>query len=289
MPANICPIVPITFFKAGVPFEFVDIAAESFHMDIHQTQARLWQRSGAWGGVLYAHTYGDPGTPHDFFRELKRNWPDMLVIDDRCLCIPDLDPNAEMAADVALYSTGYGKIVQLGSAGFAFVKDGVPCGHSHLEFQEDNLAALEAEYKECVRVRRPYVYHDSGWLQSDASLPSWAAFRERVQNALATSVAHRRSINALYNSRIPADLQLAERFQLWRFNLRMANPERALRALFEKGLFASSHYAALTGIMGRGTGAIAQELGDHVINLFNDHHYTLEMAEQTSEIIRRSA
>ena len=25
LPANVCPIVPLTFFKAGVPFEFVDI------------------------------------------------------------------------------------------------------------------------------------------------------------------------------------------------------------------------------------------------------------------------
>jgi len=29
LPANICPIVPITFLKARVPFELVDISAET--------------------------------------------------------------------------------------------------------------------------------------------------------------------------------------------------------------------------------------------------------------------
>ncbi len=29
LPANICPIVPITFMKADVPFEFVDISSET--------------------------------------------------------------------------------------------------------------------------------------------------------------------------------------------------------------------------------------------------------------------
>ena len=38
LPANICPIVPITFFKAGVPIEFVDISAETLEPPAHQTK-----------------------------------------------------------------------------------------------------------------------------------------------------------------------------------------------------------------------------------------------------------
>jgi hypothetical protein len=40
LPANICPIVPLTFFKAGVPFELVDISAENLHMDLEQAEGR---------------------------------------------------------------------------------------------------------------------------------------------------------------------------------------------------------------------------------------------------------
>ena len=40
--------------------------------------------------------------------------------------------------------------------------------------------------------------------------------------------------------------------------------------------------------MGSGGGKNARELAGHVINLFNDQHYTLDMAERTAEIVRRS-
>jgi hypothetical protein len=72
---------------------------------------------------------------------------------------------------------------------------------------------------------------------------------------------------------------------LWRFNLRLAHKEAVLGRIFEAGLFASSHYQSLVGIMGEGTGTHASDLDMHVLNLFNDHHYTIEMAERTARII----
>ena len=41
LPANICSIVPLTFLKAGTPFEFVDISPETLHMDLEQVQTSL--------------------------------------------------------------------------------------------------------------------------------------------------------------------------------------------------------------------------------------------------------
>ena len=43
------------------------------------------------GAVLYAHTYGEASTPDDFFQKVKVRYPEMVLVDDRCLCIPDLD------------------------------------------------------------------------------------------------------------------------------------------------------------------------------------------------------
>ena len=54
LPANICPIVPITFLKARIPFEFVDISAETLHMDLEQVEDSIKTRK--YGGLLYAHT-----------------------------------------------------------------------------------------------------------------------------------------------------------------------------------------------------------------------------------------
>src|SRR5262245_18473479 len=97
LPANICPIVPITFFKARVPFEFVDISTATLHMDLEQVEALIKTRK--YGGLLYAHTYGESSTPVEFFTNAKSLNPALLIIDDRCLCIPDLESHVNSPAD----------------------------------------------------------------------------------------------------------------------------------------------------------------------------------------------
>ena len=120
LPANICPIVPITFMKAHVPFELMDISATNLHMDLAQAEALVKRRSR---GLLYAHTYGDASTPNDFFQSLKSSNPELIVVDDRCLCIPEFEVSS--SADVILYSTGYAKVVELGFGSYAFVGNNI--------------------------------------------------------------------------------------------------------------------------------------------------------------------
>jgi hypothetical protein len=288
LPANICPIVPMTFLKAGVPFEFVDISADLLGMNLDQVESLLSSRRGGWGGILYAHTFGDPTTPEDFFVAAKRQWPNLLIIDDRCLCTPEFEPVRGTAADAVLYSTGYAKIVDIGYGGYAFLREDAEWEHHPLPFSREALQAMEVEYKDCVSRRRPYVYADSAWLQMDSDLPTWNEYAGLLREAALATTRHRQSINAVYNSLIPPELALPTRFQLWRFNLRLGDPTAVLRAIFSAGLFASSHYASLVGIMGRGDGDHAHELATHILNLFNDEHYTMDMAEQTARIIMRS-
>src|ERR687891_2893024 len=88
LPANICPIVPITFLKARVPFQFVDISSQTLQMDLEQ--AEEWIKSRKFGGLLYAHTYGEASSPNEFFASIMSFSPDLLIVDDRCLCLPDL-------------------------------------------------------------------------------------------------------------------------------------------------------------------------------------------------------
>ena len=289
LPANICPIVPITFLKAGAAFEFVDISADSLLMDLDQAETRLRLGMGQYGGLLYAHTYGDLHTPHDHLRRLKERWPELLIIDDRCLCPPDLEPDEAQQSDVTLYSTGHAKLADVGFGGYAFVSDRLSVRHAALPFHQTDLVALEADYEARVSAGEPFVYRDSPWLHTDAKLPAWKDYAGRVRKASAESVAHRQSINAVYNSLIPPDLRLPDRFQLWRYSVRLADKTSALKEIFAAGLFASSHYASLVGIMGSGSGAHARVLADHVVNLFNDSHYTAAMAEDTARIILRNA
>lgn len=283
LPANICPIVPITFLKAGVPFEWVDISARTLHMDLDQAETLV--RSRRFGGVLYAHTYGEASTPNDFFAEAKNLVPEILIVDDRCLCVPDSEIEPNNLSDVQLYSTGYAKIVDLNFGGYAFMGEQVDYEPHHLPFDPRHHEAIERSYKEAIHQRKPYVYEDSHWLETTTALPPWSDYKQNIALQLTASLAQRRRINEIYRRLLPADIQLPEAFQTWRFHIRLKNRNAILNTIFANGLFASAHYASLAGIIGAGQAPQAEALADDVINLFNDHHFTASQAEQVCQII----
>ena len=283
LPANICPIVPITFFKAGIPFEFVDISAETLNIDLEQAEGCLMQ--GAYGGILYAHTYGEPSSPDNFFQKVKLHFPDILLVDDRCLCVPTLDPQQDMFADVALYSTGYAKIVELNFGGYAFLKDGTPYRSEYLPLDPQAYKKIETGYKQAIQFRKLYTYQDSDWLQTGADLPTWYDYRQQIEAGLKASFKQRTTLNKIYANHLPVEIQLPQEYQNWRFNLRLNNKDRVLKAIFSASLFASSHYASLAGIMAPGQCSRAEILADEIINLFSDHHFTAQQAELICTII----
>ena len=283
LPANICPIVPITFFKARVPFEFVDISAKTLHMDLEQVEDSIKTRK--YGGLLYAHTYGDSSTPKEFFASAKVMDSELLIIDDRCLCIPDPEPDADSLTDVMLYSTGYAKIVELNFGGYAFIKEGVRYQAEPLPFTPQNYEELERSYKEAVSNRTKFIYRDTDWLESNADVPTWYDYLHQVESRLNNSIAHRKMLNDIYLNRLPAEIQLPPAYQTWRFNIRAKNKMRIMNAIFNAGSFASSHYVSMAGIMADGQAPQAEKLANEVINLFNDHHFSTRQAEQVCSII----
>ena len=117
------------------------------------------------------------------------------------------------------------------------------------------------------------------------SLPSWDAYRLQINDALKFSLAHRARLNQIYATRLPVEIQLPSAYQGWRFNIRLRNKAKVLSAIFDAGLFASSHYASLAGIMAEGQSPQAETLAGEVINLFNDHHFDEEKAERVCQVI----
>jgi hypothetical protein len=283
LPANICPIVPITFLKARVPFQFVDISSQTLHMDLEQAEQRV--RKGNYGGLLFAHTYGEVSTPNDFFDSIKKLSPAVMIIDDRCLCLPDLEPDPTDKADVQLYSTGYAKIVDLSLGGYAFVSDRVNYRAAHLPFRQNDHDEIEKSYKEFIRRRTKFVYQDSDWLDTETAVPAWDDYRRQIEQSLVEGWERRALLNQIYARLLPAEIQLPAPFQTWRFNIRVRDKHRILDTIFASGLFASSHYASLAGIMDDGTAPQAEALAERVINLFSDHHFTADQAEQVCKII----
>ncbi len=283
LPANICPIVPITFLKAGVPFEFVDLSPANWQMDLDSAETLL--TGGRYGGLLYAHTYGEPSTPQAFFRRMRQRDDSLLLIDDRCLCPPETPSETDSAAHVSLYSTGYAKFVDLGFGGYAFLADDVSCHEHHLPFDAEALRDVEEGYKQAIAGREPYRYRDSDWLETGPPPLGWEEYLRRLTKSLPPAREHRRALNEIYANRLPAELSLPPAYQNWRYNILVPHKERVLDAIFFAGLFASSHYASLAGVFAPGDCPHAENLAGRVVNLFNDHHYTAEIAEKTCEVI----
>jgi hypothetical protein len=287
LPANVCPIVPLTFLKARVPFEFVDIDETSLCLDLERTLARLRGAPQGWGGVLFVRTYGVEGSFEPWFREVRRRAPGAILVDDRCLGWPEFDPAARSRADVRLYSTGYAKRVDLGGGGHAWLDDSLAYARGTGRFRRADLERLDAACKAAIAARRRLRYVDGDWLVRRAPALPWAAYRRRVRAAAARARRHEERLNALYRAGLPAAACLPDRFQRWRFSLRVPDKAALLRALFAARLFASSHYAPLCGILGDGAAPVAARLHDSVVNLFNDRHYTRRRAERTIEIVAR--
>jgi hypothetical protein len=283
LPANICPIVPITFLKARIPFRFVDISSQTLHMDLEQAEQLV--RKGNYGGLLFAHTYGEGSTPNDFFESIKKLSPDLMIIDDRCLCLPDLEPDPTDKADVQLYSTGYAKIVDLNLGGYAFVSDSINYRVAHLPFRRNDHDEIEKSYKEFIRRRTKFVYQDSDWLDTQTAVPAWDDYCRQIEQGLVKGWEHRALLNQIYARLLPAEIQLRAPFQTWRFNICVRDKRSILEAIFSSHLFASSHYASLAGIIDEGTAPQAEALAEKVINLFSDHHFTADQAEQVCKII----
>jgi hypothetical protein len=285
LPANICPIVPMTFFKARIPFSFVDISPATLHMDLNQAEEKI--KRGKFGGLLFAHPYGAESTPLAFLSALKHSAPNLLILDDRCLCVPDLEP-IHTGADVILYSTGYAKIAELGFGGYAFLRDDLEVRSTGLPFIPAAHDEMEKNYKQAIQKREKFAYRDSDWLQIDPTFPAWYDYSQQIKTRKNASLIQRQSLNQIYESNLPREIQLPAEFQTWRFNIRVKNKEQILNAIFAAGLFASSHYASLAGIMADGSAPHAEALADEIINLFNDEHFTEEKAQQVCDIVLRN-
>jgi hypothetical protein len=283
LPANICPIVPITFLKARVPFKFVDISARTLHMDLEQAEAMIQEHT--FGGLLYAHTYGERSTPNEFFTSIKSFSPELMIIDDRCLCIPDLEIQPANKADVQLYSTGYAKIVDLNFGGYAFLREDIDYETTSLPFHPQAHQDIEKSYKHSINQRTKFIYQDSDWLDTESFTWSWGDYCQQIAENLLKSLKQREQLNEVYTRDLPADIQLSGEFQSWRFNILVKNKKDILEKVFSADLFASPHYASLAGIMDDGHAPYAERLAANVINLFNDHHFTVDQAKQICKII----
>lgn len=243
LPANVCSDVVETINEAGAMPEFVDIDKSTLCMDEQETLKGVAYSKA----LLFVHTYGVESDFEDFFHRVKDTNPEIAIIDDKCLCWPDLHTDLSTEADLVLYSTGAKKQLDLGGGGYGFVK------RSRIDSKSGNGNSMILNNGEFVSCQDVDYY--------------------RV-------ISHRDAIFRIYEKNLPFSIQLPKQFQKWRFNIVVNNKEDVLKALFAKGLYASGHYKPLTSSCPN-----AKWLYDHVVNLFEDGYYTEEQAIKTCKVI----
>lgn len=285
LPANVCPIVPMVFLKARRAFEFIDIAPDTLCMD-HDAIFNRWVASDDRpAGLLYARTYGAVFETAELFSAIKSRSPEALIVDDRCLCPPDLTGALTSNADAELYSTGYAKHVDIGFGGFGVLRDDVPYVRTESTYNVSDLHEIVERYKAALRKRTRFTYHDSDWLDTAMPRDPWEPYRESVEQELAVTSEIKHATNSIYTSRLPPEIQFSSEFQSWRFNIRVRDKVAVLDAIRRAGLFASGHYDSLSDLFGPGMAPCAEALHRHVINLFNDRYFSHEQAERLTEVL----
>lgn len=81
-------------------------------------------------------------------------------------------------------------------------------------------------------------------------------------------------------------MQLAPEYQWWRFNIIVPERDVLIEKIFANGLFASTHYPSLAGIVVPGSCSHAENLHQGVINLFNDFRISVENVIKLIAIVK---
>lgn len=279
LPANICPVVPLTFQLAEVDFDFVDIDNQTLCID--EQLCLTSAKKSECNGVVFVHTYGTQYDPKSFFKQLKAYMPTFHIVDDKCLCAPDFSvPQTE--ADLTLFSTGYAKYVDLGRGGFGFLQEELDLSEEPLQYDGFDIEPI---YKEAFAKKEKISIVPLGWLDAYVNIHYDIEYRQKVEREVVRMKGHKQEINAVYRERLGAIQALADDFNQWRYNILVENKNEALKKLFDANLFASSHYQPTSGLFVDGLFPNAQLLYDQVINLFNDKYFTREKAMEVAKII----
>jgi hypothetical protein len=299
----VCPVVPLTLLDAKVPFEFIDLDATTLCIHWKSLIGRVSvAKAPPVSAVIYIRTYGYEGEDlAPLARELKDSRSAPLLIDDRCLCRPepDLEKVDMQGADVVLFSTGHAKYVDLGWGGFAHIEEKVPYVAADNGFAQAQLNRLTSFYKRHVRSGHPIfekgkeeqaialIGRYRGWLDRTPRKTEWGAYLEEIAEARRLCDTQKARLNEVYRRYLPPQIQMAGGYHAWRYQVRVRQKEVLLRNVFAESLFASDHFFPASVLFGGEPLAVAAELHNNVVNLFNDKYFSDEQARRIAELTRQ--
>ena len=246
LPANVCPDVVKTLHHAGLTTTFVDLQVDNLCIS-QEAVLRLAKQASM---LLFVHTYGIEHDFYAFFEQVREQNPDIIIVDDKCLCLPDLDVK-DSAADLVLYSTGENKMINLGGGAIGYLAD-------------------QWEYDE-VRVEESELLSNELWLLDP----------KQLYMKMDSIIAHKEKLNTIYRAMLPEAIQLPDAYQHWRFNILVPNQEQVLAALAAEGIPADCAYPSQDEAC-----VVASNLHTLSVNLYNDKNLTPDQATRACEIIK---
>ena len=245
LPANVCADVVKTLRYAGLTTTFVDLQVDNLCIN----QEAVLQLAKQASMLIFVHTYGIEYDFYAFFEQVREQNPDIVIVDDKCLCLPDLDVK-DSAADLVLYSTGERKMVSLGGGAIGYLAD---------KWQYDEIEV-----------------HDCECLTNEL----WLLDPKQLYLKMDAIIAHKEKLNTIYRALLPEAIQLPDAYQHWRFHILVPNQQEVLAALAAEGIPAESAYPAMDE-----TYVVANNLHALAVNLYNDKHLTSDQATRACEII----
>ena len=133
-----------------------------------------------------------------------------------------------------------------------------------------------------------HLSQNLSWLNTSVFTISKENYRKKVNEKLPFCEAHKEKIKDIYRSFLPKENILEVCFQQWRFQIFVQKKDILLQKIFENNLFASSHYASLSPVLGlKKDFPIASQIHSKVINLFNDFYFSEKQAAAIAEIIAK--
>ncbi len=293
LPLNSCPLVPITFLTANVPFKLVDISLDDYCMNDELILDTITDNKCI--GILYIYTYGYNNNKSDLFNIIKSKRSDIKIIEDKCLNFPSFsEKDASSFADITIYSTGYGKTVDLGFGGFAVARPDIEFYKKKTGYAKNILNNLERSYKKCFKQCDILERPSSSWID-DRLLPvTIDEYKKLVINEKTKARIIKKEINNIYKEKISNVLWLTVNdspVDDWRFNIKIIHKKNTLlNKIVKKKLFSSNHYQPVDKIFNAeviGGTKNSYFLYNQIVNLFNYKYFNPKMAIKLTEIINK--
>ena len=282
IPANVCPVVPLTMMKAGVNFEFVDID-ERHTMSESTALEKISSRE--YAGLLFVQSYGKRFDNEEFYSKLKQLKSDLCIIDDRCLCVPELDYTLATNTDLVLYSTGYAKYIELSFGGFGVTKEPF-ISENEIEYSEEKENEQLAYIKDCFKGNKRYeLSAEYPWLDGSPLKMEPEQYFVAIKEKMLSVAREKAKINKVYKENLPQEIQWGDDYSPWRFMISVENRDEVLNAIFDAGLFAGTNFPSVSWMFKSVHSENAENEAKHIINLFNDYRVNEQFAYKICDII----